>query len=209
MSLIPEQDEQERPGRSRVATAAVTIGGFVLLLWVIELVDAVMGHRLDSFGIRPWNPSGLSGILFAPLLHLGWGHLIANTGPLLVLGFVILLSGVGAWLRVTAVVWLVGGIGTWLTGGPGSLHLGASGLVFGWIVYLVLRGVFTRSVLQIALGVVILLAYGAVLWGVFPGQTGISWQGHLFGAIGGGLAARLEKPRQDSPEVWPPTRTNQ
>jgi len=206
MSLNPEQ---ERPTRSRFATAATTIGGFVLLLWVIELVDTLMGHRLDAFGVRPWDLGGLSGILFAPLLHLGWGHLIANTGPLLVLGFVILLSGVGTWLRVTAVVWLVGGLGTWLTGGPGSVHIGASGLVFGWIVYLVLRGVFSRSLLQIGVGVVILLAYGAILWGVLPGQFGISWQGHLFGAIGGGLAARLEKPDRDGQEGWSLTRTNQ
>ncbi len=109
--------------------------------------------------------------------------------PLLVFGFLILLAGVARWAAVTAVVWVVGGVGTWLTGPPDSLHLGASVLAFGWLVYLLLRGVFARVAWQIALGVILLFLYGGILYGVLPGQPGISWQGHLFGAVGGGLAA--------------------
>jgi membrane associated rhomboid family serine protease len=86
-------------------------------------------------------------------------------------------------------VWLVGGAGTWLTGQPHSLHLGASVLAFGWLVFLLLRGVFSRRAAQVVLGLVLLFLYGSVLWGVLPGQPGISWQGHLFGALGGGVAA--------------------
>jgi membrane associated rhomboid family serine protease len=165
------------------------IVGFVALLYAVELVDTLMGHRLDEGGVRPREADGLDGILFAPLLHYGWGHLIANTLPLLVFGFLILLAGIARWAAVTAVVWVVGGVGTWFVGQPHSVHLGASVLAFGWLVYLLLRGVFARDAAQVALGVILLLVYGGLLLGVLPGQPGISWQGHLFGALGGALAA--------------------
>lgn len=169
--------------------AAQVIGAFVALLYVVELVDSLVGNRLDGAGVRPRSVDGLDGVLFAPVLHGGWTHLAANTLPLLVLGFLILLAGVGRWLAVTAVVWLVGGAGVWLTGAPNTLHLGASVLAFGWLVYLLLRGLYSRSVGHLLLGGVLLVVYGGLLWGVLPGQPGVSWQGHLFGAVGGGLAA--------------------
>jgi membrane associated rhomboid family serine protease len=169
--------------------AVQVIVAFVALLYAIELLDTLTGHRLDGYGVRPRREDGLDGIAFAPLLHLGWPHLLANTLPLLLFGFLILLAGVTRWLAVTAVVWVVGGAGTWLAGQPGSVHIGASVLAFGWLVYLLLRGVFSRRVGQVLLGLVLLLAYGGVLFGVLPGQPGVSWQGHLFGAVGGGLAA--------------------
>lgn len=178
--------ESRGPG---VGVAATWSAGFVALLWVSEIADAALGLRLDDEGIRPGSTDGLSGILFAPLLHGGFGHLISNTVPLLVLGFIVLLSGVSRWLVLTLIVWIVGGAGTWLFGGPGTVHIGASGLVFGWLAYLILRGFFTRHPWQIVVGVVVFLVYGGALWGVLPGQPGISWQGHLFGAVGGGLAA--------------------
>ena len=171
-------------------TAALVIAGFVAGLYVIEAVDTVLGNQLDGFGVMPREPDGFDGILFAPLLHVGWVHLLANTVPLLVLGYLILLSGVARWAAVTVVVWLVGGLGTWLTGADHTIHLGASVLVFGWLVYLLLRGVFTRRLGQVLIGVVVLFLYGGALWGVLPIQEGVSWQGHLFGAVGGGLAAR-------------------
>lgn len=175
--------------RSTWLTAAVWSGGFVALLWAIEVVDTALGNQLDYQGVQPRDPDGLAGIIFAPLLHGGWAHLTANSGPLLVLGFLVLLSGVLRWLMVTMVIWVVGGVGIWITGAPDSVHIGASILVFGWLVYLILRGIFSRSPGQIALGVVILVLYGGALWGVLPGQSGVSWEGHLFGALGGGLAA--------------------
>jgi membrane associated rhomboid family serine protease len=175
--------------QSRPLVAAGVIGGFVALLYVIELVDTLMGHRLDGGGVRPRETDGLDGIVFAPVLHNGWAHLAGNTVPLLVFGFLILLAGVRRWLTVTAIVWVVGGVGTWFTGATNSLHLGASVLAFGWLVYLLLRGIFARNAAQVALGVILLFVYGGVLYGVLPGRPGISWQGHLFGAIGGALAA--------------------
>nr|WP_249644934.1 rhomboid family intramembrane serine protease [Nocardia sputi] len=162
---------------------------FVAALYGLEGVDSVVGGRLDYAGIEPRRADGLSGILFAPLLHGGWGHLIGNTLPVLVLGFLVLLAGIGRGLAATAIIWLLAGLGVWLTGAAGSVHLGASSLVFGWLTFLISRGWFARNVGQIALGLVVLALYGSLLWGVLPGQDRISWQGHLFGALSGLLAA--------------------
>ena len=192
----------ERPPdrRASAVTAITVISCFVAALYVIELVDTLMSNRLDQEGVQPQQTDGLVGILFAPLLHGGWEHLVGNTVPLLVLGFLVLLSGVRTWLAVTAIVWLVGGLGTWLIAPPNTVHLGASVLIFGWLVFLIVRGFVSGRVGQIVLGLLILFLYGGVLWGVLPGQPGISWQGHLFGAIGGAIAAFVvAKPRQRTP----------
>lgn len=183
--------------------AGTVIGSFVALLYAIEFIDTLMSNRLDAEGVRPREADGLLGIVFAPLLHSGWGHLVANTVPVLILGFLILLSGTRTWVAVTGIVWVVGGMGTWLTGQDNSVHLGASVLVFGWLVYLIVRGFFSARIGQIALGVVLLFVYGGLLWGVFPSEQGISWQGHLFGALGGGLAAWLlaDRDRSGSPRL--------
>ncbi|WNG86111.1 rhomboid family intramembrane serine protease [Mycobacterium sp. ITM-2016-00317] len=179
----------------------LTIVSFIVLLWIIELFDSLTGHRLDGNGIRPLETDGLSGILFAPLLHSDWGHLIANTGPALVLGFLMTLSGLSRFLYATAIVWIVGGLGTWLIGNIGAPtyhgtvvetnHIGASGLIFGWLTFLIVFGFFTRKIWEIVVGVVVLFIYGSILLGVLPGTFGVSWQGHLCGAAAGVLAAYL------------------
>ena len=183
--------EPAKPARPLWVTAALTIVVFAAVLYAIEVVDVLTSNSLDDDGIRPRTVDGLWGILWAPMLHYGWGHLIANTIPLLVLGFLTLLSGIARGIAATGIVWLVGGTGTWLTGAPGSVHLGASVLVFGWLTYLLTRGLFTRKVGPILGGVVLLAVYGGLLWSVLPGPAGISWQGHLFGAVGGIMAAWL------------------
>jgi membrane associated rhomboid family serine protease len=175
--------------RSRVLVAAQVILVFVGFLYVVELLDTLLGNRLDGAGVRPREVDGLDGIVFAPVLHAGWAHLVANTVPLLVFGFLILLGGVARWAVVTGVVWVLAGVGVWLTGGDHTVHIGASVLAFGWLVYLLVRGFFSGSVLQILLGLLLLFVYGGLLWGVLPGQPGVSWQGHLFGALGGLCAA--------------------
>ena len=191
-------------GRNRPGwlVGGITIVSFVVLLWVIEAFDAVSGHRLDSNGIRPLETDGLAGILFAPLLHSNWEHLMANTVPALVLGFLVTLAGLSRFVFATAIIWLVGGLGTWLIGNVGAQcpyigvrcetnHIGASGLIFGWLTFLIVFGFFTRKVWQIVVGVVVLFFYGSVLLGVLPGTLGVSWQGHLCGALAGVLAAYL------------------
>jgi membrane associated rhomboid family serine protease len=177
--------------------AAVAIGAFTALLWAIEIVDAAMDNKLDQYGVQPRSDEGLLGILFAPLLHGGWDHLSANSGPLLVLGFLTLASGLLRGLAAAAVIWVVGGVGVWLVAGSNTNHIGASGLVFGFLVYVVVRGVVNRRFWEIVLGSIVLFIYGGVLWGVLPGQPGISWQGHLFGAIGGAIAAVVVSHRRD------------
>lgn len=181
----------ERTAPSRPIVAGTVAGGYVALLYLIEVVDTLASGRLERNGVQPRELGGLDGIVFAPLLHGGWGHLIGNTVPLLVLGFLIALSGVRTWLQVTAIVWIVGGAGVWLFGGHHTNHIGASGIVFGWLAYLIARGVFNRSLGQIALGMVVFMVYGGVLWGVLPGRPGVSWEGHLFGMLAGALAAWL------------------
>jgi membrane associated rhomboid family serine protease len=171
--------------------AALGAGGFTALLWVIEVVDSAMNHRLDQYGVQPRSGEGLLGIVFAPLLHAGWAHLEGNTVPCLVLLFITLATGIARGMLATAVIWVVAGTGVWLVAGSNSDHIGASSLIFGWIVYLVIRGIVNKRLWEIAVGVVVLLLYGGALWGVLPGQPGVSWQGHLFGAVGGGLAAVL------------------
>jgi membrane associated rhomboid family serine protease len=186
--------------RSPALIGGATIISFVALLYIIEAFDQVSGHRLDENGIRPLETNGLWGILFAPLLHANWGHLAANTGPALVLGFLVTLAGMSRFLWATAIIWIVGGLGTWLIGNLGSScglesdHIGASGLIFGWLTFLLVFGFFTRSGWQIVIGLVVLVAYGGVLWGAVPVLNvcgGVSWQGHLCGGIAGVLAAYL------------------
>ncbi|MFT4286523.1 rhomboid family intramembrane serine protease [Nocardioides sp.] len=179
----------DRP--SRWLRAAALSAGFVAVLWLSETIDSFDHNRLDAYGVRPRSADGLWGILFAPLLHGGWRHLEANTVPVLLLGFLVLATGIGRGLAATAIVWLVAGVGVWLTAPANTVHVGASGLVFGWLVYLVLRGFFTHRAGEVILGLTLFFLYGGLLLGVLPGQPGISWQGHLFGAIGGGLAAAL------------------
>lgn len=164
--------------------------GFLCVLWVLEILDLFLRGALDRFGIRPRQVSGLLGILLAPLLHGNLGHLAANTGPLAILGMLILLDSLETWLIVTAVTWLVGGVGVWLLGRPRTNHLGASGLVFGYIGFLLLRGYFVQSPVAIAVALLVGFLYGGALWGLLPLQQGRSWSGHLFGFVGGAIAAR-------------------
>jgi len=176
-----------------------TILSFVALLYVIELVDVLTGHQLDRNGIRPLETDGLWGIVFAPLLHADWQHLVANTAPALVLGFLMTLAGMARFIWATAMIWILGGLGTWLIGNLGTPtyngmavetnHIGASGLIFGWLAFLIVFGIFTRTAWEIAVGVVVLIVYGGILFGVLPGTFGVSWQGHLCGAIAGLIAA--------------------
>lgn len=200
-------DELRRVWPARPAVSAGLAAGFVALLWLVQLVNALDGRRLVvERGILPLRESGLDGIVFAPLLHASWVHLEGNTVPVAVLAFLATSAGLVRFGVATAVIWLVAGTGTWLFGGPGTVHVGASGLVFGWLTLLLARGFLARSVAQAVLAVVLFAGYGSVLWGVLPLRYGVSWQGHLFGALGGVLAAVLTSrraPRPRRPELLP------
>ena len=171
--------------------AGVVSLGFVALLWLVEIVDATQGGDLDAYGIQPRSEEGLWGIAFAPFLHGGWGHLQANSGPLLVLGFLVATISVARWLLVTTWAWLVSGAGVWLFAPSASVTIGASGVVFGLLTYLLVAGFLEHKPMRILVSALTFLLYGGVLLGVLPGQPGVSWQGHLFGAVGGVLAASV------------------
>lgn len=164
------------------------------LMWLIQLADAVLPGSFSGFGLRSWDLSGLGGIVVGPLLHASWAHLIANSVPLLVLGCLVAVEGARRFWAVTAMVAVIGGLGTWIVNAPGTLTVGASGLVFGYFGYIALRvfapGKVAHRILYAVVAVIVISLYGgSMLAGVVGVREGISWQAHLFGAIGGGIAA--------------------
>jgi membrane associated rhomboid family serine protease len=183
-----------RKSRSVVDAARISSGikllvAIVGLMWLSEIVDTALHGRLDQYGIIAREPDGLFGIITAPFLHLGFGHLISNTLPLVTLGAIIAVSGALRLFSVTAIVTTIGGLGTWLISPPHTITIGASGLVFGYAAYLIARGIFNRRLGQVAIGVIVVIVWGSALLGGLLPQDGISWQGHLFGGIAGILAA--------------------
>jgi membrane associated rhomboid family serine protease len=175
----------------RPGPAALTMVGLLAALWFIELVDQLTGNRLDNFGIHAREVDGLPEIFTAPLLHGGWDHLISNSVPFTVLGFLVLLGGLVRWAVSSLVSIVASGLSAWLLTPANTIILGASGLIFGWLTYLLVRGVWSRRPGQVVLAVIVLLVYGGLIWGVLPGATGVSWQAHLGGAVGGVVAAWL------------------
>jgi membrane associated rhomboid family serine protease len=171
--------------------AAIVMLAFTALLYVVEAVDQITGNGLNDDGIFSRKLDGLAGIIWAPLLHGSWPHLLSNTVPFLVFGFLAMAGGIRQWVAVTALIWVISGLGVWLVGPPDTSTIGASGVIFGWLVFLLARGFFARSARQIGLAIVLVLIWGSVLFGILPGQPGISWQAHLFGALGGLLAASV------------------
>ena len=174
-----------------VSDAAKILLALVAVMWAVEVVDVIADHQLDQYGIEAREPEGLDGIVTAPFLHVGFGHLLANTIPFVIMGLLIALEGARRLLAVFAIVALVSGLGTWLVAPEGSIHVGASGVVFGFATYLIARGWFNRRPGQIAIGLVVVVLWGGVLLAGLQPREGISWQGHLFGAIGGVVAARV------------------
>jgi membrane associated rhomboid family serine protease len=189
--------------REQWRQGASIVFGMAAVMWILEVIDSLDSHRLDHDGIVPRNFSHLYGVLLAPFLHASFGHLIANTVPFLILGLAIALVSAGRVLAITAIIVLVSGLGTWLTAASGSVTVGASGIVFGYATYLISRGVFDRRVGEIAIGAVVGIVFGgALISGLIP-HSGISWQAHLFGGVGGVLAAQTFASRRggDSPKL--------
>lgn len=179
---------------ARVQNQALFVGGFVAVLWVIELIDwLVLGGYLDRFGIRPRTMSGLAAVPAAPFLHANFAHLLANTLPLAILAFLVGLRSLRDLWAVTLIVTVLGGLGVWAIGGvltqADTIHLGASQLIFGYFGFLVFRAYFERSLFALIAAFVVVLMYGGAIWGVLPTQAGISWEGHLCGFLAGIAAA--------------------
>jgi membrane associated rhomboid family serine protease len=187
-------------GRAFVVMCAV-----VPVLALIELVDHQLNGRLDAqLGIRPHDLSGLDGVLFAPLVHSGWEHLLANSSPLIILGTFSLAAGTKRFLVATWFITVISGLGVWFLTPPNYLVLGASGVIFGWLGLLFARGLVERSLWHLAVAIIVGLLYGWQLILLLPTDEQISWQGHLFGFAGGMIAAIFTRRRRDE---LPPTST--
>jgi membrane associated rhomboid family serine protease len=177
--------------------AFVLMCGVIPLLFAVELLDRGTNHQLDVVaGIIPHRPEGLDGVVFAPFLHANFNHLYANSAPLLLTGTFVLATGARRFGAVTAVVALVSGLGVWLVGEPDTVVIGASGVIFGYLGFLLARGIVERSWWAIAVGLLVGLLYGTQLVGVLPTDARLSWQAHLFGLVGGVLAAVLFRRRR-------------
>jgi membrane associated rhomboid family serine protease len=168
-----------------------TIVFFIAAIWLIGVVDVVaFGGRLQAFGIRPRTVRGLVGILCAPFLHGGIFHLIGNTTGILVFGGLVILRRETNFWAVTGIGALASGFGIWLFGRP-VLHIGASGIIFAYFGYLLFSGWFERRIGSLVVSMLVFVLWGSMLFGILPIQRGISWEGHLFGLMGGAAAAWL------------------
>jgi membrane associated rhomboid family serine protease len=168
------------------------ISTFIAIFWIIEIVNQIFfGDRLDYFGIIPRNIVGLRGIILAPFLHADFAHLIANTIPFAILAWFVMLQNTDDFFIVSFYSMMVSGIGVWLFAQPNSITVGASGLIFGYLGFLMLRGYFQKKPASIAVSLIVIFLYGGMIWGVLPYNPHVSWLGHLFGFIGGILAAKI------------------
>ncbi len=179
--------------------------GALAIMWFVEAADTfILGDRLQRNGIQPRRTAGLDGVLWAPFLHSTWSHLVSNTLPFAVLGGLVAVRGFNRWMAVSLSAILIGGGLTWALAGTGN-HLGASGVVFGYFGALIGAAIFERRPASIAPALVAIMLYGGIIVGLAP-QEGVSWEGHLFGAIGGLVASKMlsdPQPRRQTPEFDP------
>jgi membrane associated rhomboid family serine protease len=189
--------------RAALYEGAAVIGALIGAMWVVEIVNKIDGQKLDTDGIYPRSLSGLPGIISAPFIHAGFGHLVGNTIPFAVLGLVIAAAGARRVIEVTLVVVAIAGLGTWLTASGHTSTIGASGVVFGYAGFLIARGFFQRSFAALGIGVVVAVLFGVSLASDLIPQSGVSWQDHLFGALGGVLAARLVSGSRGTQTILP------
>ncbi|WP_235861626.1 rhomboid family intramembrane serine protease [Tersicoccus phoenicis] len=201
-AVEPTLREELRRHTVRVVGPPVAL---VTLMWVVEIVDLLIPLRLDAFGIRPRQLDGLWGVLTAPFLHLGFAHLIANSGAFLVLGVLVGLVS-GRFWTVFAGVTVLGGLGTWLIGDSGSVHVGASGVVYGFAAFALAYGFTARRFGPALAALIVLVLYGGLAVGVLPVNPFVSWQGHLSGAVAGVVVGVLlaRRARAHRPD-YPPT----
>jgi membrane associated rhomboid family serine protease len=176
----------------KVRDALVVMVGFLALLWVLQVFNWADGYRLDTdFGILPHHVSRIPDIFLAPFLHFSWQHIEGNSVPLFVLGFLAAYRGIARFLLVTLIVGIISGVAVWLFQSSNELTVGASGLIFGYFGYVLLRGIFDRNVIDIVVGAIAGVLYWTILSVAIPGTPGISWIGHLGGLVGGVAAAWL------------------
>lgn len=180
---------------------ALVLGGTLAVFWIVFVVNWLLRGALLGFGVIPRTAAGLRGILFAPFLHVTPDHLIANSIPFVVLGWMVMLRDERHFIPVTIAGMLGSALIAWLLGAPGSVHIGASGVIFGYLGFLMLSGWYARSFGSIVLSAVVTLVWGSLVLGMLPGVPGISWQAHAGGFIGGVLAARAFRIRRRENQI--------
>ena len=163
---------------------------FIMVIWIVEIANAVSDYRLSYLGIDPRSITGLPGILLSPLIHHGIEHVAMNTVPILILGLLMSVKYNQHLFRISLFIIIFGGLAVWLLGRP-SLHVGASGLIFGYFGFLLAGGLYGRNVGSLLIAVITVLLYGSMIWGILPLQPYVSWEAHLFGFISGVVAARI------------------
>lgn len=179
----------------------VILTGFIAALWVIQAINWITGYSLNpSFGLIPRQVYGLDGVIAMPVLHGSFAHLMSNTPPLMLMGTLLAATATRALVTVNAIIIGLGGALVWLLGSS-AIHIGASGLVFGWFGFLLARGVVDRSFTTLAAALVVGVLYGSIILGVLPGQPGVSWEAHLFGALAGVAAAILIRTHVHAPRT--------
>ena len=194
-------DMTSRNHMSEFLRRVAALVAFVALLWAIQVVNWITGYGLNpAFGMIPRYFGGLDGIIAMPLLHGSFAHLMANTPPLLVMGGLMVATTTRALLPMNAVVIGLGGALVWLFGSS-AIHIGASGLIFGWFGFLVVRGLVDRSLITLGAALVVGVLYGSILWGILPGQPGVSWEAHVFGVVAGAAAAFLVRTHVHAPRL--------
>jgi membrane associated rhomboid family serine protease len=189
--------DRERPFDPESWTGAlILMAGFAAVLWIVQILNAIDDYRLDRFGLKPREFDGLWGVVTMPFLHSSYGHLLSNSIPVILIGWVVLLAGVSTWATVTGLVVVGGGVLTWLVGPGDSVIVGASGLVFGWLGYLLARAYFSRRLKWIVVAVLVLVFFGTLLFGLFPSiNSDVSWQAHVCGFVAGIGTGALLHPR--------------
>jgi membrane associated rhomboid family serine protease len=176
--------------------ALIVMAAVGALLWIVQILNASDDYQLDRFGVRPREVDGLWGVVTMPFLHASYHHMLSNTVPLVLIGWVLLLSGLRVWAIVTAIVVVGGGLLTWVFGPANSVIVGASAMIFGWLGYLLARAYFSRKLKWIVVAILVLVFFGTLLFGLFPTlHSGVSWQAHVSGFAAGVGAGALLHPR--------------
>jgi membrane associated rhomboid family serine protease len=176
--------------------AVVVMAAFLALIWVLQVVNWADSYRLDTeFGILPEHVSRLGDIFTAPFLHFSWQHIEGNSVPLFVLGVLAAYRSISRFLLVTLIVAITSGLAVWFFQASNELTVGASGIIFGYFGYVLVRGFFDRNFLDIGLGLVAGVMYWTILQVAIPGTPGVSWIDHIGGLVGGVLAAWLLRSR--------------
>lgn len=192
---------------ANVKAALLFAVGLVAVMWIVGVVNILLDYQLSEFGIVPRSIDGLRGIPLMPFLHANFNHLVVNTLPVALLGALVAIQGKGGFLKATAFIMLVGGFALWVVGRE-AVHVGASGLIFGYVGYLIARAWYVRSLGAVLVAIVVIVLYGGALFGVLPTTPGVSWEGHLTGLLAGGLAARVSRPgRREGEADRPKERT--